>query len=86
MGPGSAQAEEEPVESAAGPRPLLTLIVSGRRDSYQAVSCHPGYFKTERQLFLLPAGRIRPESEIQRVKANDCFAATAVRRFVEQNS
>jgi hypothetical protein len=39
---------------------LLTLMASGRSDSYQAVSCHLGYFKSERQLSLLPAGRIRP--------------------------
>lgn len=32
----------------AGSRPLLTLMASGVNDSYQAVSCHPGYFKSER--------------------------------------
>jgi hypothetical protein len=37
-------------------------MVSGRSGSYQAVSCHPDYFKAERQLSLLPAGRFRPEA------------------------
>lgn len=41
-------------------RPLLTVMASGRNDSYQAVSCRPGYFKSKRQLSLLPAGRNRP--------------------------
>jgi len=59
-------AEDESVEPVAGRRPLLTLMVSGRSGSYQAVSCHPGYFKAERQLSLLPAGRIRPEADISR--------------------
>ena len=46
-------------------RPLLTFMASGRSDSYQAVSCHPGCSKAERQLFLLPAGRNRPNVTVE---------------------
>lgn len=46
-------------------RLLLTLMVSGRNDSYQAVSCHLGYSKSERQLSLLPEGEIRPNAAVE---------------------
>ena len=51
-------------------------MVSGRSGSYQAVSCHPGYFKAERQLSLLPAGRIRPFAD-GRKKLEQPFADKA---------
>ncbi len=58
--------------SEAASRPLLTIMASGRNDCYQAISCHPGYFKSERQLSLLPAGRIRPKAEIARLINQTC--------------
>lgn len=41
-------------------RPLQTFTASGRSGSYGAVSCRPGYFKSEWLHPRLPAGRIRP--------------------------
>lgn len=61
----TAQAEVQPLIREALPRPLLTLMASGRNDSYQAISRHPSYFKSERQLSLAPTGRIRPIAVFQ---------------------
>lgn len=49
----------------AGDRPLLTFMASGRSDRYQAGSCHPGCFTSERHLSLLPPGRNRPNVAVQ---------------------
>lgn len=60
-----ALAEQPPPKRPSPRRPLLTLMASGRNDGYRAVSCHPGYFKSEGLLFLLPAGRIRPNAALE---------------------